>query len=79
MERLALQRMLFPNNSKTPPAAGGPWSSSRASPHSHTWLNHTKSEDEAENERVQRAARQWHWLTGLSLGHHLAAGTWMVF
>jgi hypothetical protein len=82
MERLALQRMLFPTTTTTAAAVGPRPKQQQGSKKKknttdflrpRSSLSYTKQDDLGE---VQRVARQWQWLTGLSVGQQLAAGAW---
>jgi hypothetical protein len=80
MERLALQRMLFPSGAPPSPAASAGSAGPRPQQltgegprRTSSRVKYTKQDDAGE---VKRAAGQLKWLTGLSLGQHLAAGTW---
>lgn len=82
MERLAYQRMLFPNTAgASSSAASCPRPKQQSTKTSSAGPDDAHPSLKREKEGIKRAARQWNWLNGtkLSLGQNLAVGTWMVF
>jgi len=81
MDRLAYQRMLFPNTagvSSSAPASC-PRPKQQGTKNSSTSLCDAHTSVKQEGCLTASADRQWRWVNGLSLEQHLAVGTWLVF